>query len=491
MLNDLIRFVKVLTFEKIQGGDYVALEPIVEWLVLHVKYSRDISSKKIRSFAKYQLSIAEHQHNFKLFSGVVPEKQRKFFRVVDEKYQATRRYRVDTSNCNKNCEQTMIQAVLMEFGSTEKVLDTRLDDLEKAMALEDSNFEKKYRQFQQTHQDETSLMELACEMLLEKRSELASTPPDIKLGSNAAARQQYEEELLVSHSKESSLKERLDPIQGSLISAKEENNQLNETYRHVQEELEITKEHENSFSLLSPLESEVVLLLYRKKEFEVLEKSETRRHNEEIESLTRELESRDGLTGDISILDREILADELYLSIKDIHQHCRERLANQSQRAGIVSRQVDDIPTRSELIQYEKRYSELHEQLANKLEENRRHVSTYNALNTTYELLQKEVSLVESVSETFRITIDSKRGRHDFLEQLGRIVEGLRSRYRMDQGRLQISANEKERNELEYQKLIDRQRDYYKGLKIFQDACDLNESMKERSRTFAKKEKHT
>lgn len=56
-------------------------------------------------------------------------------------------------------------------------------------------------------------------------------------------------------------------------------------------------------------------------------------------------------------------------------------------------RTIDDIPTRTELIQYERRFVELYQQVAWKLEETRKYYDIYNTLDTSLGFLQKEVKI--------------------------------------------------------------------------------------------------
>jgi len=56
-----------------------------------------------------------------------------------------------------------------------------------------------------------------------------------------------------------------------------------------------------------------------------------------------------------------------------------------------VSREIDDVPTRSELIQYERRFVELFDQVARKLDETRKYYETYNMLVQCKDILTKEV----------------------------------------------------------------------------------------------------
>jgi hypothetical protein len=62
-----------------------------------------------------------------------------------------------------------------------------------------------------------------------------------------------------------------------------------------------------------------------------------------------------------------------------------------NQEMAQVGRMIDDVPSRSELIQYERRFVELYEQVSDKLDETRKHFSTYNALDQKRTYIHKEV----------------------------------------------------------------------------------------------------
>ena len=62
-------------------------------------------------------------------------------------------------------------------------------------------------------------------------------------------------------------------------------------------------------------------------------------------------------------------------------------------------RAIDDIPTRTELIQYERRFSELYQQVAPK-PENKKYFEMYNTLDERKRMLEKEVTLVKASRRT-------------------------------------------------------------------------------------------
>ena len=66
-------------------------------------------------------------------------------------------------------------------------------------------------------------------------------------------------------------------------------------------------------------------------------------------------------------------------------------MADANLEVASTTRTIDDIPTRTELIQYERRFAELYQQVAWKLEETRKYYSFYNHLQTSLSFIQTEV----------------------------------------------------------------------------------------------------
>jgi hypothetical protein len=57
----------------------------------------------------------------------------------------------------------------------------------------------------------------------------------------------------------------------------------------------------------------------------------------------------------------------------------------------MVQRKIDEIPSRTELQQYQRQFVELYEQVSSKFTETRKYYNSYNTLNDTKQFLQKEV----------------------------------------------------------------------------------------------------
>ena len=79
----------------------------------------------------------------------------------------------------------------------------------------------------------------------------------------------------------------------------------------------------------------------------------------------------------------------------------RRLVGSKGREIAALHRQVDDIPTSAELMQYERRVRELYQQVASKLEETRKYYSLFNTLEEKKGYLSKEVSLLNSIHENF------------------------------------------------------------------------------------------
>jgi len=157
------------------------------------------------------------------------------------------------------------------------------------------------------------------------------------------------------------------------------------------------------------------------------------------------------------------------------YDRMRQMLADRNLSIANTSRLIDDIPTRTELIQYERRFVELYDQVALRLEETRKYYETYNILDETRQTLKKEVNILNSITDNFEKAMKAKSSKEEFLKQLQAIVAGIQESTLRQKKRLEEKV--KKANELQssYQNLVDMQRSYFQAVKEFQEECTKNE----------------
>ena len=83
------------------------------------------------------------------------------------------------------------------------------------------------------------------------------------------------------------------------------------------------------------------------------------------------------------------------------------------------------MASRAELVQYERRFVEVYEQIAANLEETRRYYTKYNTLTDTHKFLTKEISILNSIASKYPAVAASETQKTAFLAQIDSIYSGL------------------------------------------------------------------
>lgn len=148
-----------------------------------------------------------------------------------------------------------------------------------------------------------------------------------------------------------------------------------------------------------------------------------------------------------------------------------------SQSIGLKLRQIDEIPTRIELIQYERRFVELYDESALKLDETRKYFSVYNTLEETLKHMRKEVSLIDSINENFTEAMSQNEKRTAYLTQLEKITENVGQLLTKQQNVLEKKQFELETLDSKYKMLLERQQNYFSAIKQFQFECERNKEL--------------
>lgn len=120
---------------------------------------------------------------------------------------------------------------------------------------------------------------------------------------------------------------------------------------------------------------------------------------------------------------REI--ETIYDADAEKHAKLRQVLARKNQEIAAVVRAIDDIPTRAELIQYERRFVELYQLVSEKLKETRKYFALYNTLDDTRTYLSREVSLIDSIQKVYAQSMKTPAGKEALLSQFKQILDGV------------------------------------------------------------------
>lgn len=128
-------------------------------------------------------------------------------------------------------------------------------------------------------------------------------------------------------------------------------------------------------------------------------KESCRRELAELEQCIEEGSKEEGKVANAD--DVEQLQGELQRELDQL-QAMRIHAAKQNRQLTTVQRQLDNIPDRTELAQYQKRFLELYTQVSAKHRETKQFFSLYNTLSQTRTCLDKELSLLNSIFDSFQ-----------------------------------------------------------------------------------------
>ena len=158
----------------------------------------------------------------------------------------------------------------------------------------------------------------------------------------------------------------------------------------------------------------------------------------------------------------------------------RKAVAAASRRIASTARLIDDIPTRTELIQYEKRFLELYAQVATKLDETRKYYELYNSLDEIVTSHKKEVDILNSIIDTFNTALKSKQGKDSFIKQLDDMNAGLAKNLAKKKDLLKAAADRANDAHASYANLVEQHRKYHSAIKDFHDECQKNDVLQAR-----------
>ncbi|KAL3819059.1 hypothetical protein ACJIZ3_004964 [Penstemon smallii] len=162
----------------------------------------------------------------------------------------------------------------------------------------------------------------------------------------------------------------------------------------------------------------------------------------------------------------------------EILDSAKKELAAKLRSIVLLKRQLDEVPTQAELEQYELRSSELNTQIQKKHQQTRKNYDTYNALMEIKELMQKETSLLNSITVQFQNAITSADGRIKLIDSLEGILNGIEKKLEKVQMTQQSEQRLCDNLKENYAAAVSEQRQISSCLKIFQEECTRNERLR-------------
>ncbi|XP_007494132.2 coiled-coil domain-containing protein 93 [Monodelphis domestica] len=496
---------------QIQGLDFIHIFPVVQWLVKRAIETREEMGDYIRSY-----SISQFQKTYSLpeDDDFLQRKEKSIKTVIDifDVYKPRRKYRRQKGAEELLDEESRVHTTLLEYGrryglsrqdKTEKAEDKKtvlssgfsgsgksLDE-DELQAAEERHIETLMTKMAAMATDESRLTASTVGQIVGLRSEeikqivseyaekselLAESSPE-KLGVAQQHRrkvaslnkqiQQKTKLLEELQAKCADLQMKYDEAKTKLSEVKSYSEKLDQELAAL-EKIEAQADP----SILQNLRALVAMnenLKSQEQEFKAHCREEMSRLQQNIENLKADA-SEDG-----EEKEPTRIIEQQYKTEKEKLQKIRLLLARRNREIAILQRKIDEVPSRAELTQYQKRFIELYSQVSATHKETKQFFTLYNTLDDKKVYLEKEISLLNSIHENFQQAMASTAARDQFLRQMEQIVDGIKqNRMKLEKKKQENKMRRDQLND-EYLELLEKQRLYFKTVKEFKEECRKNE----------------
>jgi hypothetical protein len=428
---------------QIQGLDFIHIFPVIQWLVKRSMEYRQEMSEFVRCYAVNQFNKCYGINT--ILSNSEPNMV-KSIATVSEIYDPRRYYK--RKNAPPPDIHAQVQVTLMEYGSVPHTIETVTNE---AMDHENLNRE-----------DLQNLTEHYVSLQLEFKIGSVKILEDKQISALLKQMDYLDERCSKLNSKKCLLEESLKNscVQFQEIKEKQHENQikLNEFKSRKADKIEDVEEIEELVELNENLRTqEIQFREYCKKELVKLQNLiEETKHKKPVIKSNKE----------VSKLSKELSADVKLL---------RLQVAKRNRTVAAVHRQIDDVPNRPELAQYQRRFLELYSQVSAKHRETKQYYTLYNTMEDTKVYMKKELSLLNSISDSYPEAIISSYGKEEFLKQFQNIIEGVTQSKEKVQKQLLDEKRKRDQLSSSLQILIEQQRKYVTAVRQLSIECKKHE----------------
>lgn len=494
-------------------GDISTVKNVIEWLLAALEDDRIKSAEKLkRSLDSHRFSSDETRYAVEKYRNrhtskkeeVLPKIHNEMLGAIEQHFHPQRRWKYRTGEefleWKKNAtEQARIQSCLLEYG--ERITFNREahykvihpsqlesneydDDLLKMGEL--ANNAKSDRQLQSKHKKSKAedffekMYEQAESQALSdqmKRLELQKMQ-EVEILNQVTKIEKKDEYLpqkkhFDKRSLEVDLKEKLKSVQNRRIELEAQKNIYIEAMEQLGDEkarlIEVEKSAMERTSLVRDLKDLIIEndeLKHRKSEFRAKCRREAQQREARMVRIRNQLSA--AKCDDLKIT---------YARMEDRLGDLSCRIGDKTRSIHILRQRIDQVPCQLEVLQYEKRYSELSDEVALHLEETRKYYATYNTLKKKLEFLVKETTLIGSVSVQVDEVAASKSAQISLLEQLDVVAHNIHETIQRHQTVLALRQAEIDTLEHRFQILQQKEHAYVAAIREFQKECEKHEEL--------------
>uniref|UniRef100_A0A671TU01 Coiled-coil domain-containing protein 93 n=1 Tax=Sparus aurata TaxID=8175 RepID=A0A671TU01_SPAAU len=457
---------------QIQGLDFIHIFPVIQWLVKRAIETKEEMGDYVRA---YSISQFNKTHKLPEDEEFLQRKDKAVRAVLDvlEVYKPQRKYRRQRDAGELLDEESRVHSTLLEYGSQAGGSQAAPPGMSEVSEEEDLQ----------------AAEEVSVQCFTFCNGKLTASAVGQIVGLQSEEIKQIASEYAEKQSELSSEErsERYGPLQQHRRALASLNKQIQQKKKQLEEVRGPTGHTCSSrvvllISLLEKLRALVTMnenLKQQEQEFRTHCREEMVRLQQNIEELKTESgqdtdEEKVRLPGFIyNIKHNEKNLSFVYLKLSFFR--CVQ--ARRNREIAILQRKIDEVPSRAELTQYQKRFIELYSQVSATHKETKQFFTLYNTLDDKKVYLEKEVNLLNSIHDNFQQAMSSSAAKDQFLRQMEQIVEGIKqSRIKMEKKKQENKMRRDQLND-EYLELLDKQRLYFKTVKDFKEECRKNEML--------------
>ncbi|RWS16258.1 coiled-coil domain-containing protein 93-like protein [Dinothrombium tinctorium] len=454
---------------QIQGMDCIHIFPVIQWLVKKTIQFREEMQAYIKLYSVTQFNknhIDLNLENRKMENMI---ETTDVYNNPKRKYRHPKKYKI-------NDEKMNVRTTLLEYGAG------LMSEL-KSEASESSNSEDKETAVK-SEEPKTIIREMNVENSFRVSaavigSIISDKAEEIQVLAEEYAKRQKEMMENSLEMREKTIKSKILETKKAIESAEKQKVVNERDIIKLSDEIEALKSEQSKVSPKIKTQSEEEI--EKRKKFILIHDSLQSQKEEYIDFCNQE---KIRLQNELKQISKQEVESEDENEIKaeverekEKHRKVKLLLAERNKAVAIMQRKLDDIPSRAELSQYQKRFYELYNQVSAKHNETKKFYILYNQLDDTKIHLNKELNLLNSILTNFNQAANNPTIREQFLSQFEQIVGNIKQAKLQIEKRKQMEKMKKDQLNEQYVDLVEKQRLYYKAVKEFTEECRKNEQL--------------
>uniref|UniRef100_A0A1B6D2L0 Coiled-coil domain-containing protein 93 n=2 Tax=Clastoptera arizonana TaxID=38151 RepID=A0A1B6D2L0_9HEMI len=441
---------------QIQGLDFIHIFPVIQWLIKHSIERRKEMCESYKDYAvkqfNQQYTMTKIKESSKLRKKLICS-----INKIQEKYRPLRRFcRTGPTpvDIKSRVESTLLEYgnfLLVEDGKASTTIINNTQQIQQEMRTKEIMSTMTSMPYQENH-----LTVGIVGHIVNQQAEEITKAVEYYIGLQAEKEASNTNQLRKLLEREVSLKNKKLEMKSKILEEYEILNKIRSICSQDYNSSKIIMEADQG--VLRKLQ-ELVLSNESLKRRELEFRGKCKNEMRELQQLVNEVEETD--LPDVNFEEENRILNELSERVIN----ARLLLGRKTRAISILQRQLDQVPSRAELAQYQRRFLELYCQVSAKHRETKQFFTLYNTLNDTHQYLNKELTLLNSILDNYSDAMSSSSRKEQFMNQFDAIVEGVKqNKFKVEQKR---NDEKKVEDDLRLQllELLDIQRQYVAALK--------------------------